>query len=415
MATYLKEDIAKNYYIGTVEVKEIYMGEEKIWPSVLRTEKGEDISDWSYNDPTRSRTVTPWEYDVYVSGGMSSKRYGTSYNQTETATTTYNYGAWSYNDPTRTRTKTPIYTYTDTTRTGAVQNESQTATITYTYGAWSYNNPTRTRSKTTVYNYSDVTRNGSTTNESQTASTSTQQDGYWNGACGTDYYYVDYPKLRTVYTYSDTVQYGSYYNGAARSQRIQGMCNWNRAWRVTSAWANTGETCDANGTLNGYSCDGTYTVKYYRQKQVESYCFPDMSGSTDTRTTYRAGSQYSRTQVNGQCGYSASASFTVNTSLYDGVLNSVVITLSNGTNLNFTTSGTQTVALPSAVNITRVVATIQNNGSSRNTWYMDVERNGSELSHLQTEIAAGTSGTLTSTTNISVSNGVDITIRLTEQ
>lgn len=242
---------------------------------------------------------------MYVNGTVGEKRYGTSYNQTETATTSYTYGAWSYSDPTRTRTKTPVYTY------------------------------------------SDVTRNGATTNESQTATTSTDWDGstYWNGACGTNYYYVDYQKVRTKYTYSDTTRYGSYYNGTSRSRRIDGSCGWTRAWRVSSAWANTGETCDANGNLNGYTCDGTYSVKYYRQKQVESYCYPDMSGSTQTRTTYRAGSQYSRTQVDGQCGYSATANITIkiNDSTFDGGTNA-------GTAAVKTSSGT-----------TRTVSDIRNN------------------------------------------------------
>lgn len=141
---------------------------------------------------------------------------------------------------------------------------------------------------------------GSTYQVSETGIPSTENSGlYWNGSCGSNYYYVDYKKVRTKYTFSDGyVTYGDYYNGDSRSQRIDGSCGWVRNW---TTWANTGSTCNANGTAGQYSCDGTWTVKYYQQ--VRYYQYPDGSGRTSTE--YRAGSEYSRVQTEGQCGYTA--------------------------------------------------------------------------------------------------------------
>lgn len=122
---------------------------------------------------------------------------------------------------------------------------------------------------------------------------------YWNGACGSNYYYVDYKKVRDKYMFNDGyVTYGSYYNGESRSRRIDGSCGWVRGW---TTWANTGSICNANGTVGQYSCSGDWSVTYYQQ--VRYYQYPDGTGRTNTE--YRAGSEYNRVQIDGQCGYSS--------------------------------------------------------------------------------------------------------------
>ena len=124
---------------------------------------------------------------------------------------------------------------------------------------------------------------------------------YWNGACGSNYYYIDYLKVRDKYTFSDGyITYGNYYNGTSRSRRIDGSCGWVRAW---TGWSNTGSISNANGTAGQYSCDGTWTVTYYQQARYFQY--PDGTGRTSTE--YRAGSEYNRVQTEGQCGYTATA------------------------------------------------------------------------------------------------------------
>jgi hypothetical protein len=73
------------------------------------------------------------------------------------------------------------------------------------------------------------------------------------------------------------------------------MCGWVRSW---TQWANNGQYCGETGSL-GYSCDGEYTVIYNRQARY--YQYPDGSGRINTE--YRAGSEYSRELVHGQCSY----------------------------------------------------------------------------------------------------------------
>lgn len=143
---------------------------------------------------------------------------------------------------------------------------------------------------------------GTTYQDTETAITSTENSGlYWNGSCGSNYYYVDYQKVRAKYTFYDgVVNYGSYYNGDSRSRRIDGSCGWSRDW---TGWTNTGSISDANGTVGQYSCDGNWSVNYYQQ--IRYYQYPD--GSSRTGTEYRAGSEYSRVQTEGQCGYTAAA------------------------------------------------------------------------------------------------------------
>ncbi len=137
-------------------------------------------------------------------------------------------------------------------------------------------------------------------------STTEDWDGstYWNGSCGSNYYYVDYKKVRDKYTWSNiTVTYGPYHNGGSHSRRIDGSCGWIRSTVVVSDWANTGSLCNAAGTVGGYDCDGTYKVQYYQQKRVLEDRYPDGTGGTNNRTEYRVGSIASRQQVDGYCGY----------------------------------------------------------------------------------------------------------------
>lgn len=210
-------------FAGEQAVKNVYVGQRRIYPNIVSVDTGTDADAWVYTDPTRTRTLHSWEQDVYADGSRSEKRY-----------------------------------------TG-------------------------------------------TSTETQTATATTDWDGttYWNGACGSNYYYVDYKKVRTKYAYADATRYSDWRNGDSRSRRVDGQCGWVRDWRVTADWANTGSTCNSAGTVGQYNCDGTYTVKYNQQKRTLSYCYPDMSGSTQTKTEYRVGSVASRSQVDGQCGYSA--------------------------------------------------------------------------------------------------------------
>ena len=218
----IADSSAGKVFVGEHEVSGIYVGDERLYPGIVRVDTGTDADEWVYSDPTRTRTLRSWEQDVYADGSRGEKRY------------------------------------TDTSA------------------------------------------------ETQTAAVTTDWDGatYWNGACGSDYYYVDYQKVRTKYAYADTARYSDWRNGDPRSRRVDGQCGWVRDWRVSADWANTGSTCNSAGTAGQYNCDGTYTVKYNQQRRTLSYCYPDMSGSTQTKTEYRAGSVASRSQVNGQCGYS---------------------------------------------------------------------------------------------------------------
>lgn len=217
------DSFVEKIFVGEQAVKNVYVGQNRIYPNIVSVDTGADYGEWSYADPTRTRTVRLWEQDIYADGSRGEKRY-----------------------------------------TG-------------------------------------------TSTETQTASASTDWDGatYWNGACGSNYYYVDYKKVRTKYAYADIARYGDWCNGDSRSRRVDGQCGWVRDWRVTADWSNTGSTCNSAGTVGQYDCDGTYTVKYNQQKRTLSYCYPDMSGSTQTKTEYRAGSVASRSQVDGQCGYVA--------------------------------------------------------------------------------------------------------------
>lgn len=73
--------------------------------------------------------------------------------------------------------------------------------------------------------------------------------------------------------------------------------------RVWTAWQNMASWvwCDADGVLNQYNCDGTYTIYY--QQQVRYFQFLDGTGRTATE--YRAGAEVFRGEQDGMCGYEA--------------------------------------------------------------------------------------------------------------
>ena len=51
-------------HIGGKEVRAVYVGPVQVWSNIVRVEHGEDYSAWSYDDPVRRRTVTPWEQEI---------------------------------------------------------------------------------------------------------------------------------------------------------------------------------------------------------------------------------------------------------------------------------------------------------------------------------------------------------------
>ena len=373
-------NIITDLFKGTSRVNSIYLGDVKVYPGLVSQVSGNQVTGWSYNLPSRSRSVTPFTTYTYQNGAVNTINGQTS-TQTEQASYSLVMGSWNYysnnsyrirfNTPTYTfsditkygddiedrvrgvdiaewqynqhvRTKSVIYQYSDTQKAGP--NLYEDAVISYEYGNWMYDQlPNyRYRNATPIYTFSiyepSVMRDGdmfqqsdnvttfSTTWEYDLAnskrtgvttynfvSTGTHQvsgvvqyatnvqivdqEEYDNGACDYQTYeYVDYLQQRKIYTWpsSPSPTSGDWYNGTERRQKIEGQCGWVKAW---TDWANNGQYCSSTGAL-GYSCDGEYTVVYNRQARY--YQFPDGTGRTDTE--YRAGSEFSREQVHGQCG-----------------------------------------------------------------------------------------------------------------
>ena len=289
--------------IGSTNILKIYLGSTKIYPALVSYNSGTIVSDWSYTNggETRSKTLTPWTQEVYQNYTVGSYVYGTVTTVSQDATVSYNYGTWVYSNgySSRSTTSTPRYSWPDDDITyGGASTITQYGTL--SYSAWIYNNDYRER--TTYYSYDG----GSTVKSAGTDAEYAAVDyNYWDGStygggyCGTNYYYVDYKQVCTRYSWQKgdpDETYSAYSNGDSRSRRIDGSCGWVRNW---TAWTNTGEFCNSSGTLGAYNCDGTYSVDYYRQ--VRYYQYPDGSGTTDTQ--YQVGSEHSRSQVDGQCGY----------------------------------------------------------------------------------------------------------------
>jgi hypothetical protein len=248
---------------------------------------------------------------------------------------------WNYNQ--HIRTKQVVYRYSDLDKNGPYLYEE--ATISYELYNWQYDNlpvyrrrnavplytwtqydPYEVRdgdlfeirdyvtnySTSWVIDYINHLRTGITTYNFESSEQHQVQgviqyptniitidnEDYDGGHCDmSTYEYVDYLQVRDVYYWptSPSPTSTEWYNGPARRQKIDGMCGWVKAW---TDWSNNGQLCGETGAL-GYSCDGEYTVIYNRQARYFQY--PD--GSSRTNTEYRAGSEYSRELVHGQCSY----------------------------------------------------------------------------------------------------------------
>lgn len=369
---------------GTSRVKEIYLGEIKVYPGLINTVSGTQYSGWFYYLPNRSRTATAYTEYVYQNG-TTSRTFGQQSQQIETAVISYvdpgvwiyfqnnsfrkkfvtpvytftsdntvfhgedietiEYGIdvsqWQYNQ--HVRTKQIIYQYSDIQKPGPTLYEE--AVITYENGNWMYDQlpNLRYRNSTPIYTFSkyypEAIKDGNMFQESDnvtTYSTEWQYDyanskrigitiyqfasggshqvsgvvqqptaietidsgDYDGGVCDYQTFeYVDYLQIRKIFYWPSSPSPTTYdwHNGPERRQKIDGMCGWVRSW---TQWANNGQYCGETGAL-GYSCDGEYSVVYYRQARYFQY--PDGSGRT--LTEFRAGSEYSRELVHGQCGY----------------------------------------------------------------------------------------------------------------
>lgn len=96
MAIYDGNKFAKKLYIGSKPVRALYAGSGKVWPNVVRVDRGEEFGEWQYDDPVRRRTVTPWEQDVYCDDSVGERRTGTPYTQEETATSSIEWDGSTY-------------------------------------------------------------------------------------------------------------------------------------------------------------------------------------------------------------------------------------------------------------------------------------------------------------------------------
>jgi len=83
-------NIVRAAYKGTTKITVIYKGGTAIFPGVEYPIAGtEYAASWTYtNSYTRTRAAYPWSQQVYQDGSLGSKVYGTTYQDTETASTT---------------------------------------------------------------------------------------------------------------------------------------------------------------------------------------------------------------------------------------------------------------------------------------------------------------------------------------
>ncbi|MPL74342.1 hypothetical protein SDC9_20214 [bioreactor metagenome] len=265
-----------------------YEGESE----VIR-EYGVDVSIWQYNDPIRTRQFIYQYSDVQKNGEFLQ----------ETAAEHLEYSGWSYNNlPNfRERIVTPYYTYSAYSpyeqRDGIPFYEQDNVKSSSTVWNYDYNLGKRSGVVTYIFD-SGYSHNVTGVVQDYISKQTIDTGEYDGGECDmATFEYVDYKQQYDLYTWatSPSPTSSGLYNGPARRQKIEGLCGWVRSW---SDWTNTGQLCDASGNL-GYSCDGEWTVIYNRQARY--YQFPDGSGVTATE--YRAGAEYSRQQVHGQCGY----------------------------------------------------------------------------------------------------------------
>lgn len=278
-------------------------------------------TEWTgYNDSTHNRQGTLTVTATYQGGDTHAFNSPTSEAPTSEAHS-YN---WTYNGKTREGRDDIVATYSDgSTHTFIGANITEEATESnVTYGAITYNDPVRTRVKTTHYAFSDGTPSTYTDTETltQTATVTDDWDGstYWNGVCNI-INCTDYKKVRDKYAYQGemvgsesiwppVVRYGDEYrNGESRVRTLNEVQAASDEWDA-GEWADTSDTCNSAGTLNAYDCDGTYSVTYHRQKRTLTHKWIvvqvlQSAPIAFTYDDYRAGSQASREQVDGQCNY----------------------------------------------------------------------------------------------------------------
>lgn len=261
--------------------------------TITEREDGVDTSTWVYSGSTRTKAVKYLYTDGVIKNGQSLFEQGV---------TTLDLGNWRYDTmpQKRQRTVTPYYDF------------SQYLPVIQKEGDWYFQDdfPVNTTSNT-VYHYDLDNRastmlnhfsNGDTWGPPPNVEIPTNiqifsLEEYDNGECdNVTHEYVDYLQVRKQYTWSGvpTSTFGPTQNGTERRQKIPGQCGYIRAY---TEWVQTGESCNATGGI-GYSCDGDYSVTYNRERRYFQY--PDGAQRT---TEYRAGSEASRMQVNGQCGY----------------------------------------------------------------------------------------------------------------
>ena len=256
-------------------------------------ENGVDISVWQYNQHVRTKSVVYQYSDINKTGP----------NLYEEATISYELYNWYYNNlPSyRYRNAVPIYTFSLYEPVAVREGDIFQITdyVTNASTSWVYDYVNDKRTGVTTYNFESGEQYQITGIIQYPTNVITIDDGdYDNGSCDTSTYeYVDYLRVRDIYYWPSipSPTSGEWYNGTERRRKIEGECGWVKAW---TDWANNGQYCSSTGAL-GYSCDGEYTVVYNRQARY--YQFPDGTGRTDTE--YRAGSEFSREQVHGQCGY----------------------------------------------------------------------------------------------------------------
>lgn len=260
---------------------------------IEHVEYGIDVSEWQYSQHVRTKQIVYQYSDTQKNGQFLY----------EEASISYEFGNWMYDQlPNyRSRNATPIYTfnlyYPEVMRDGDMFQ-----VIDYVSGSstdWQYDLANGRRTGIITYVFASGSSYQVTGVMQYATNIITVDDGdYANGHCDYQTYeYVDYLQSRDIYYWpsSPSPTSGDWYNGPARRQKIEGQCGWVRSW---TEWANNGQYCGSTGAL-GYSCDGEYTVVYHRQARY--YQFPDGTGRNNTE--YRAGSEHSREQVHGQCGY----------------------------------------------------------------------------------------------------------------
>ncbi|MDP3387717.1 MAG: hypothetical protein Q8S24_10810 [Eubacteriales bacterium] len=152
-------DNIKDLFKGATRVKEIYLGDIKVYPGLINTTTGVQYSGWYYYLPNRSRTSTPYTEFAYQNN-TTSRVFGNVQTHIETAQITHiDPGVWFYysNNSYRKKMVSPMYTFSDNTVLYGEDIEIREDGVNIT-NVWTYNQHIRT--KQIVYRYSDVDKNG---------------------------------------------------------------------------------------------------------------------------------------------------------------------------------------------------------------------------------------------------------------